>query len=247
MNEQWHKEIDTYFRNQMTEEEARLFEIKREEDQAFNLAVEQYLEDRANIALSLKASLKEQVKQLYEESKEVSDNPSKVIKLPWRRYSIAASLFVILGIGLWWMSQNTAKDASSLYASYYENPIISNARSVEEAKVNWESIVSMYSNSRNQELIPLLEAYIENGEGSIAEAKVYLGICFLELSEINSAIQTFSSVNPNSSYFPSAQWYLALSHLKNSEVEKAKTELAKIVQKGGYKSVEAADILKNLE
>ncbi|MDA3894339.1 MAG: hypothetical protein PF517_21975 [Salinivirgaceae bacterium] len=70
----------------------------------------------------------------------------------------------------------------------------------------------------------------------------------MELSYYSSAIKTFTSFeSKNYTFYTEAgEWYLALCHLKNQDINKSKEILSDIIMRKTSYANEAADLLKKL-
>ena len=76
-----------------------------------------------------------------------------------------------------------------------------------------------------------------------AEVQLAIGICQLELEQFENASQTFTSVN-NPLYKDQAQWYMAMTFLKQSDLTSARTIL-ELIEKGDFNYEKAQDLLSS--
>ncbi len=81
-----------------------------------------------------------------------------------------------------------------------------------------------------------------------ARARFYLGICQLENGFPDTASEAFKRVIADGMnlYISQAHWYLAMSCLKQSDLDCAKSELEGLIEKPGVYREKATDILEEL-
>ncbi len=141
-------------------------------------------------------------------------------------FVIPSQLFLLLGALLCiFTSCGSTSTPQELYAQYYETPKFTETT---KGIRHMEALKSVYDDSDFETAARLLEKVKIN-----PPLRVYLGICHLELEQTNSAISIFNSLltDPNTKH--KATWYLALSHLQNSDNANCKTELSKLIAYAG--------------
>jgi tetratricopeptide (TPR) repeat protein len=79
-------------------------------------------------------------------------------------------------------------------------------------------------------------------------AQFYSALAFYNLNKTTRSIELLNQVivNPNTSFYPEALWYLSLVTLKTGNKENGKLLLERIVSEKGFYSKRAADKLKSL-
>jgi len=88
---------------------------------------------------------------------------------------------------------------------------------------------------------------LENNPADV-NAQFYSALAYYNLDKTNRSIACLNEVlkNPNDTFYPEAQWYLALVNLKAGNRENAKQMLERIVSEKGFYSKRAAEKLKQL-
>lgn len=141
------------------------------------------------------------------------------------RYSIAASLAVLLGVGLW-MFQTNITNTDQLYTDYYASIPAIDSGLRNEGK-NENDLKAAYDLYNSQDYV--------NAEKSLADlsdyprANFYRGISLMELQNYEEAILAFEKYNElNDDPTMPSYYYLALCHLKLGDLELSKANLKQV-------------------
>lgn len=235
----------SYFSNSLTEDERKQFHKLLETDAGFKeqfeleLNLKRAIRDKKN--KDLKAKLID-----FERDIEKSSRPS-ISKLGIRKWSIAASVALLMALGWYGYNALSGTDYEHLYASNFEaypNTVYTITRSDGNRSLerdafaayeseDYEQAVALFSKAKNQE--------------EIAHRDFYLAQCYLNLDKNKEAIELFSKVILEDSKFEAeANWYLALTYLKKEDNENAISTLNRQVKMFDYNKTKARDLLKAL-
>jgi len=168
------------------------------------------------------------------------ENNSSVVKgkevklIPWKKYlAVAASISLLIFLS-WSLNSNEKINTLAIFdANFTVYPSEINRNSISD-----RSMIS-YSNKDYNIAISLL------GESADPSANFFLGNSFLAISEPNKAILALENYT-GSKYKLAAQWYLALAHLQNDDLDSSRAVLNKLkLQKGAY-GKKANSLLKTI-
>ena len=241
------KDIDKYLNGQMNPQSEKEFERKLKEDKQLKKEFE--LHKEINYAIQ-----EDEIIELRDKLEDCSSGKSKR-KIRLNRtdlLSIAASLTLFLAVGLLMLFHNQLTDPDDLYASYFEPyPSIYSQRSVggntslgkikEKAfltyeKENWRDSKSYFSE------------LLEKHPGNI-EYTFYLGVLNLKLDKTNKALEQFQGIlqKDDPLFEGQANWYLALSYLKNGDIEESAYYLDRIIREDMANKEKASELIKKLK
>ncbi|MEM6317091.1 MAG: hypothetical protein AAF960_05435 [Bacteroidota bacterium] len=197
-------------------------------------------------------------------NKTVEEPTAKIIRFPFRRLAIAASIALAVATS-WWVFRPTAPTPEMIYTNYFSP--LSDELSEELAETGFvtepyydllEEAMTAYNTAQNrgtdqsasyQQAKTLFVQYRQSApptDDFYPTATLYLAITHLNLEEVTSAINLLTPLqNQNFPQQTAAQWYLALAYLKDQQTEKAIPLLSSLSQ-STYKE-QAQTILKTLE
>lgn len=165
---------------------------------------------------------------------------------PSRQWYLIAALFLILiTIASVFLFKNKEIDPQLIFLKYYQ-PLSDNYSrgSVNDAY----GIAVQTFNSKNYNLA--FEQFEEIATVDIENysAKLYLGICGIELGRFSKAETQFKLIieSQDPFFIQDAEWYLALLYLKMEDVEKATNIFEEINKKDGMFSKNASLVLVDL-
>ncbi len=177
--------------------------------------------------------------------KEASAPPAKEIPLkPKRNFrwiAIAASVAVIT-IALYWV----LAPKSSLYEQYAQHePLQLTEKSSSQSALIKKTEDTFNKGDYGSSLLAINE--LLKSQPTELQYLMAKGICLLETNKIREAHMIFNTIASGQSVFKSeAQWYNALSYLKENKPELAKTELQKIPTDDPDWSSKVAQLIKKL-
>lgn len=230
--------IQKYLQGTLSDAEEQLFHEYIENDPSFADDIPFYEGLNYAFAKADYEQTKAQLHSFYKEEK----------RLSWRKWSIAATVLVLIGLGsLWYV--NTVDSSEKLYAQYFEpyknvvQPIVRG----EAVKTTKEQAFKAYDEGDYKEAIVHIDALLKDTPEAILA--LYKANAQLQLDQTEAAIITLEShIKKTDTIYAEAQWYLALSYLKLENETKAKNHLNALLQtKSNFKNNEAQELLKSLE
>lgn len=132
----------------------------------------------------------------------------------------------------------TAQNPQELYTQYYQKPAFSEKTN---GIRHMEAVKSVYEDSDYESSVRLLEKVKTN-----PRLRVYLGICYMELEQMDKATTLFSSLLADPDLKDKAGWYLALCHLQSGNTTNSKTELNKLATGNSKLKKIAGELLNKL-
>lgn len=179
---------------------------------------------------------------------DIKKDTTPVVKLNFRKWAMAASIALLVGIG-WLSYNNMGANYDSLYDAnfqQYPNAVFAITRSGEEDNSLERKAFVAYETNDTISAIELLKAL--NAKEDAIYVDFYLAHAYLNNNEPKKAIVFYKNVVREKGEFVSeAKWYIALAHLKLKEEKKAKQSLKDVIADGKYKKAEAEVLLQELE
>ena len=244
--------LEKYLSEELNPQEQIAFDRLRKEDADFSEEVQLAIVLNANHKVERKLHFQKLLKeqQTQKTITEVKETP--VRRLPLRQIrSIAAVLLLGLSVAMAWLTFG-ASNADALVAEglsqKYTSPMI--VRSGENTDPNWKNAIQAYKDGNFPTAIAALERSIEKDITNVDEKHFYLGLCYLyqKVSDHENAIihlEKSKQINPDR-YEQQSNWFISLALLNLQKDEEAKPLLEKMVDSKGWKSAEAAELLKEL-
>jgi tetratricopeptide (TPR) repeat protein len=164
-------------------------------------------------------------------------------------YYAAAIILIFISIGFCLLKPQKL-DGQSLFVEFYK-PLseISVSRSVEDKDgiILLKDAIDYYNNKNYVAASKLFKKIVLNNKKNHI-AKLYLGLCGIELDSLKFAKEHLKSLlNANEMFFSEkAEWYLAMVYLKEEKVNDAKVFLKAIVKRKGEYSKTAKLILDKI-
>ncbi len=236
--------FDNYLSGNLSSEEVIFFERRLKEDEAFATQYDTYKGLTAHFEhrfsenrQALKATIASVDKQ-YQYTTSSSNTASKVRKLSFIKYAIAASVAVIIGMTLF---LQTGRPSYDEYA--FRGTINLVERGDEDSA--FAKAEKAFNTADYKEAIRAFDSILERGEN--AEIAYYKGIALVELDTYEEAFLIFERLaNGTSIYKYEAQFYMALGYLKQDKREKAHTALKKIPEESAIYS-KAKELIEKLD
>mgnify|MGYP000550941172 CR=1 FL=1 len=234
-----------YFSNSLTPEQEVEFnallssDTEFKEQFNFEQSLQKVIQDKEGKAL------KDKLKGF---EADIKKDTTPVIKLNFRKWAMAASIALIIGIG--WLSYNKmGTNYDSLYNSNFEqypNTVFAITRDDTTESLERKAFVA-YETNDNAKALKLFKE-LKNKEASIHYIDFYIGQVYLRNNAPDKAISFFNTIiEHNGEFAPQAKWFLALSHVKLKDKEKAVDILKDIIEEGEYKKEEAKVLLSKLK
>lgn len=233
-----HELIRKYFSNKLSEEEFGELEQILENDGQLRDEFYNELELRRAIAHEKHSGLKKRLQELDHDTKK---------KTRWIPY--AAAIALLIGIGS--IIYGTGPDHQSLYADNFEvypNVINLVTRGGNKTENSETTAFEFYEAGKYSEAAEAFANIYEK------EPKDYLllykGVSLMAQNRTEEGIQTLQSYDwdlNGSDFATASNWYLGLAHLKQKEVDQAKTFLRKVAASDSNLNDQARELLKQLD
>ncbi|MFT4762195.1 MAG: hypothetical protein ACI9XO_004473 [Paraglaciecola sp.] len=233
--------IDKYWNGEVSEED---FQAQLKSDVRFVQEYELYKKELQVIRAGAKNQLRKRAAFVLNR---LEEKQPRIVQL--KRVMAIAACFVLLVTGyLIFQNFGHLKSNDELFATHFELPAPANERNGTNQSEVWEKAMNAYIHQNFEKTINLLLPVIEQPDFHFKErGKLYLGISYLMTNKAQNAVNSFEKINQESSYFPDAQWFIALSFLKMENTTAAKEALQKIAnQLIHFKHKEALKVLKQL-
>lgn len=241
--------IDKYLNNELKGLELIEFEQSLETDPL--LAKEVQLQSKMYTFLANKPNKQKQIAQIKSLSrdffqKEVEnqqDNLKKIeptYKKKWFLLSSAAAVLLLV-VSIFYFSDN-----NNIYDKYANHKFISFVVKGDNTNFLSQEAVTAFNSKDYKAALPLLKQLLLKQEDP--KIKLALGICLLETNKTEDAITFFSDLgSENIAFKNEANWYLALSYLKQKDNQQTKFYLNRIVDENSYYFKDAQKLIKELD
>ncbi len=228
--QQLYETIGDYLNSRLEGEDLKTFQDKLKTDKALQEEVEKHqliqnaLKDKESI------DFRKKLMQMDAELKESKTEEKPVKKMPWRYWKVAATVLILLGLSSLLYFQNQNSQTENLFASYYTPYPMGDLTRGEYQFTAKDSILKelaqYYNNKNYQKVIGILKDKIKTNPDD--QLKLYLGNSYLNVSQENKAIAIFQSIHEESQFYSDAQWFLALTHVRNGDKINALSILEKL-------------------
>lgn len=228
--------IDKYLAGGMNEKERRDFE----RELSASPELQKMVNDTKLIRKAVIAVERERIlNKIQKVAEEFRDNTNEEVKVPAgkirklliRKWSIAASILIVVSLGI----VTLLKDSHTSYLSdytpftgYQEIPIARSRGDNSPQKLNdaWE----LYNSGQYDKSLQIVNNAILS-EDFIAQFSFLKGLCLIEEKKYEEAIESLS-LAANSSFrnTEDAKWYLGLTYLEVGNKEDAKKVLLQIIK-----------------
>ena len=239
--------LEKYLQEELNPQEQIAFDQLMKDDAEFKEEVQLAVVLNANQRVEQKLYFK---KLLEERDAATTETP--VRQLPLRRLrSIAAVLLLGLTMAAGWLmfGQSNANElVAEGLSQKFTAPVT--VRSGEDTDPNWKNAIQAYKDGNFTTAIAALERSIEKDITNVDEKHFYLGLCYLyqrEADHENAIVHLKKSKQINSNrYAQQANWFISLALLNLQKTEDAKILLEEMVANDGWRSADAAALLKEL-
>lgn len=232
-----------YFSNQLSDEQRLAFDDLLATDSDFKLQ----FEFERNLKRAIKNKENENLKEklISFESGLQQETTSSNKKGSFNNWSIAASVLLLMGLG--WIGFNSfSTNYSDLYNSNfqeYPNTVYTITRSDSNESLERDAFVA-YESGNYQDALDKFEKI----QGPNQYLDFYKAQCYLAVENNTKAIELFIKVEKEQVEFKAeANWYLALTYLKEKDKLRAVEVLKKHQEKYDYNKEKAVSLLGELD
>jgi len=237
------EKIESYLAGDLSDPEVAAFENDMEVNPALKLEVEKQRELHRVLSDPDTIKFRQKLKRIAAEVKEEEAIAAK--RVPVAYWKIAASIIILFGVGtLLWNTVNKEDSFSELYALYY-TPYPAEGVTRGTAANNSAAIVKSYAKGDYEKVISEL-----SGTALLSESeqfRLYLGTSYLNTGQEEKAIAQFQKISDTSRYYEYANWYRALTYLKQEDPKTASDILKIVIAYDGVYKENATQLLKKIE
>ncbi|HEY0652589.1 MAG TPA: tetratricopeptide repeat protein [Chryseosolibacter sp.] len=236
--------IERYFDDEMTEAEKNDFQQQLKSDRELK-----HMYDREHLLINTVrfGAAKSHLDFLKELEKSLPEITVETKRSNWPYYAVAASVVLLVVTGIYLFTDNEP-NPSALYAEYYTpfpnvwEPTVRGSETVTQRSLAFQK----YEEGDYLQAVDLFKALL--AEKREPEILLLLGNANLSLGNTTEARENFNEVLRSSSTIAApAQWYLALSYLKDNQRTEAIANLKMLADGKNAYTVKAKDLLKRLE
>ena len=237
--------IDEYLLGQLKEEELQQFEEALSSDKDLQAELENRRAAHEVLEAHVRSELSNRISKIHKGMRR-----SKVRRMNWSTWKVAAGLILLLGVSLIIYS-SIYLDNEALYNGYYEG-YEDNITVLGEADEIISKAIEYYNKEEYERAIEEFEkipANTDPEDAFMTDAMFYYAMCHYELNDLKKTEEIFLYIiENNAKYEQTARWYLALLYLKTGEENQSKSLLEEIIEgdEGTYKKSSAEDLLRSL-
>ncbi len=214
--------IDKYLDGELSEQEVKTFEAEMQSNKDFAHEVKLQQTARETVEYANFMDKVETIRNEKSPSEQSKKSSTGIIRRLLPIVGLAAAALIALLVWQPWQG--------SLVDNYYE-PYTLNVTQRGTGEQSLLQAEKAYNSGDYTAALPIFEKYPDKVEVQLAK-----GNAEYNLGKLDAAATTFEQIISTNKYpyhEPIANWYLALTYLKQDEPEKAKTVLAKI-KNGDY-------------
>lgn len=266
-DDQTFSRIASYMNNEMGEAEKASFETQLENDAELASFMETYatldgvyddkkwtVKSNATAAEIKELASKFRANDVLELSKKIrtiqkNNHQGTSPKKKTYFYYISSAVALAAVFTLFYFSFLQQISPSSAFEQYHDWNTLPSFQTKSAAVNNLAEATTLFKEEKYQEALSIFTKYAEESNAYSPNVALYIGVSHLELQNYTEAIKTFDDLkNSKTLDAHKAYWYLALTYLKQENVEKAKSMLEIIVQKSSnYNYKKAQKLLKKLK
>lgn len=237
MNPEMIEKIEQYLNNEMQPQERKDFEWQLQQDEELKNTMQLYVSINNTMKEDeISAKENEFTDSIRQMNRRYILTGGKLRKLSFKRMIAAAAVVAIGVIGILYYINSGKISPEKLYVAYARHSDLK----IQLRGNSTDSIAALaagkFNNKNYNEALPLLQQYLQQQPDDI-QVNFSQGICYLELDMYSDAEKIFSSIAAGqSAYAASATWYLALSSLKQKDIEECRSRLRSIPENSAYYS-----------
>jgi tetratricopeptide (TPR) repeat protein len=224
--------LERYYEGKMSHSEKETFEKLIVSDAEVAKELQNYILSKTAIAHAANERLK---KHLIESGK-VFVMPDRVKASSKRYLAIAASILILIGsVWVMYLFFHPQKSSENIYLSYFQQPDMNEftvrGEDNDSSQLFWDRGLEYYANHKIDHAAVEFNKMIQiNKTASASKAYFMLALCYMEMNDMQKAIQTFGRVSDQSNFVFMKQYYSALCFIKMNKKKEASDLLQRIVQ-----------------
>jgi len=225
------EQIEKFLLGQLNQEEYEAFEKALISDQSLREEVSFRKLAIKGTKLSGKNELKDRLKKIHNkyESNSKSERQTKKINLWTKWIGVAASFTILITSGLF-LFNNNEFDTQIAFEKYYKPAPLRLASRDLNAEKTILQLNEYYNNNEYDKALPFFQKFLAI-DSTNSRIRLGAGICHLELNQLNLARTQFLSIIKVRDFRLQfqASWYMALTYLKEGNLEEAQKYLDPII------------------
>jgi len=240
------KKIQKYLDNELSESELSEFEGLIKKHSELRDEIQLYRKVSSAIADPSLENFKNELDQIHVQN--FGSGISINTKQSKQWYLIAASFVILVTLASVFLFQGSEVNSSDVFEKYY-HPLESNySRSIDDKFDAFGLAMNDYNNEHYDFAFAQFSEIVDINSENYA-ARLYLGVCGIEIGEYKTAENQFKMIieSKDAFFIQDAEWYLSLLYLKMNQLEKAKSALQSIYEKRGVFAQNALLVLDELK
>lgn len=235
MNETELEKIGKYLDNEMTPQERSEFELQIANDDDLRTYIQLYSSIDKTMSMENASPKENELRQtLQQMNRKYFAEGGKVVQGSFKKWlAIAASVIILVTAGIYFLSSGKTSP-EKLYAQFANHDALNIQLRGNKTDSLAQNAAIAFNKRSYAEALPLLEQYISLQPDDI-QMKFSLAVSYLETGNYNAADTIFSNIASGpTAYAATAQWYMALSALKQNNIVKCRTTLNSIPETSSF-------------
>lgn len=240
------EKIQKYLANELSENELAEFEDLVNKHSELKDEIQLYRKVSGAIADASLEDFKNDLEKIHNQNFGNQNNITYAKSKQW--YLLAALFLIMITIASVFLFKNNETNIQAIFEKYYQPLEADYTRSLEEDSNTYVFAMNAFCNKNyNLAFVQFKDLVAIDNENY--SARLYLGVCGIELSEFSMAETQFKLIIESGDpfYKQDAEWYLALLYLKMEDVEKAKSIFEVIQLKSGVFYKDASLVLNDIK
>ena len=239
------KLFEHYLSGNLNQKEMEVFENRLNTDKELAAEFELFKDMMGGLRLRNNKQLKNRLNEIH--AQEIDKSAEAVLRpIRWKSaFAVAAACLVL--ITAYFVLCNDQLSPEAIYASHFEPYEPDWTTRGTEDELTAAQVKNLYEDKQYQELAQVIFADSLQRKLTSVKFTMIKGIVSLEIDRYEEARRYFNSVANNPLLQAEAQWYTALSYLKENNIEKCKEILEQFAKDNSSDyHEEAVRILKDL-
>ncbi len=240
------QKIDEYLHNEMPPHERTAFELQIAGDDELRNYIQLYTAIDKTMQVKNTSSNENELRQTLQQMNRKYFTDGGIVKQgSFKKWlAIAASAIIVVVTGIYFLFPGKP-DAEKLYAQFAKHDALNIQLRGSKADTVAQSAAVAFNKREYTTALPLLQNYMQLQADDI-QMKFSLAICYMETGKYNEADTIFTTIAAGqTAYAATAQWYQALSALKQKDYRKCRTVLNNIPASSLY-AAKAKELLAAL-
>lgn len=218
-------QIENYLNGTLKEADRKAFEEQLKTDKELAKEVALYKDMMGGIRLHNNQALKGKLNAIHE--KVIENQPSEKKKeINWKLL-FGIVLILSLIIAAYFMLQKEEVPVKKVYAAYFQPYELDDSRGNNQQL--FEQMQQLYEDKRYGEFLTFVAQDSFDIKLPLVELDLLKGVAHLETGDARNARIFFAEAAKNPILNPSAQWYAALSFLRDGNIKACKANLDKLL------------------